>query len=156
MGKRGKQSNTKKIVLLSVLAGILLLLIAVAVTVLVVYNEFRNDVEGNDTDTDLVTIEIERGDSTKKIAEKLEAGVLKDAVLRILAQGNAARPEKEFDSAVYRLVNRERYVPFGVHVPAVFLLNREAELKNCRIIAAGLEAGLSGAALRERIRVDYV
>ncbi|MBQ5742622.1 MAG: endolytic transglycosylase MltG [Clostridia bacterium] len=72
MGKRGKQSNTKKIVLLSVLAGILLLLIAVAVTVLVIYNEFRNDVEGNDTDTNLVTIEIERGDSTKKIAEKLE------------------------------------------------------------------------------------
>ncbi|MBR4961637.1 MAG: V-type ATPase subunit [Clostridia bacterium] len=91
-----------------------------------------------------------------EIAEKLEAGVLKDAAVRILAQGDAARPEKEFDNAVHRLVNRERYVPFGVHVPAVFLLNREAELKNCRIIAAGLEAGLSGAALRERVRVDYV
>ena len=53
-------------------------------------------------------------------------------------------------------MNRDRYVPFGVHVPAVFLVNREAELKNCRIIAAGLEAGVSGTDLRERIRVDYV
>ncbi len=92
----------------------------------------------------------------EELRERLDAGMLKDTVDRILAKGEDARPEKEFDNAVYRLMNRDRYVPFGIHVPAVFLVNREAELKNCRIIAAGLEAGVSPAGLRERIRVDYV
>jgi len=90
------------------------------------------------------------------LREKMDAGVLREAVDRILTQGEAARPEKEFDNVLYRLMNRDRYVPFGVHIPAVFLTNREAELKNCRIIGAALEAGITGAGLRERIRVDYV
>ena len=92
----------------------------------------------------------------EELRERLEAGMLRDVVDRILVQRENVRPEKEFDNALHRLMNRDRYVPFGVHVPAVFLVNREAELKNCRIIAAGLEAGVSGTDLRVRIRVDYV
>ena len=91
-----------------------------------------------------------------ELRERIPAGDLREAVERILIQGASARPEKEFDNMVHRIMNRERLVPFGVHVPAVFLNNREAEIKNCRIIAAGLTAGITGTALRERIRVDYV
>lgn len=90
------------------------------------------------------------------LRERMAPGLLKEAVEKILMLGGNARPEKVFDDTVYRLMNRDRFVPFGVHIPAVFLVNREAELKNCRIIAAGLEAGVSGAELRERIRVEYV
>ncbi len=81
-------------------------------------------------------------------------GMVKDAVDQIQA-GNV-RPEKVMDEMALSLLNRERYTPFGVHVPAVFFLQREMELKNGRIIAAGIAAGLSGSVLRERIRVAYV
>ncbi len=78
MGKRGRQSNKKKIVILSVVGGLLLLLIAAAITALVIYTDFQKDVKGNETDTQLVTIEIVRGDTTRKISEKLqEKGVVK-------------------------------------------------------------------------------
>ena len=92
----------------------------------------------------------------EELQEVLEPGLLKDAVERILAQGENARPEKEFENALHRIMNREKFTPFGVHIPAVFFVNREAELKNCRILAAALTAGISGNELRERIRVDYV
>lgn len=81
-------------------------------------------------------------------------GMVKEAVDRIVSANG--RPEKVMDEMALSLLNRERYTPFGVHVPAVFFLQRETELKNGRIIAAGLAAGLSGSALRERIRVAYV
>ncbi len=90
------------------------------------------------------------------LREVLPDGMLKETVDRILSYGEDARPERIFDDAVNRLMNKNHFQPFGIHVPAVFLVNREAEIKNCRILAAGLTAGLSGNELRERIRVEYV
>ncbi len=78
MGRRGKQSNAKKIVLLSVLGVVLLGIIATVVTALVIYTDLKKDVSGTAGETDLVTIEIVRGDTTKKIANKLqEKGIIK-------------------------------------------------------------------------------
>ena len=49
-----------------------------------------------------------------------------------------------------------RFQAFGVEIPFWFLLIREAEIKNCRLIEAGLYAGLKPEEIRERVRVDYV
>lgn len=89
-----------------------------------------------------------------ELSERLEDGTIKDGIDKILS-GNE-RPERVMDEMSLGILNEERYNPFGVHVPAVFFLQREMELKNGRIIAAGLASGLTGTALRERIRVAYV
>ena len=92
----------------------------------------------------------------EKLREILLPGMLKDAVERILAAGDEAHPDVVWDDVLYRIMNRNRYTPFGVHIPAVFLTGREAELKNCRIIAAGLADGRTYGELRERVRWEYV
>ncbi len=77
MGRRRRRSNTKKIVLLSVLAVILAMIAAAAIAAWVFYSNLQKDVNGDDSLTELVTIEIVSGDSTKKISEKLaEKGVI--------------------------------------------------------------------------------
>lgn len=93
-----------------------------------------------------------------ELSERLDSGVVKDAVNEIVnaTTSENVRPEKVMDELTLSILNRERYTPFGVHVPAVFFLQREMELKNGRIIAAGLVSGLTGTTLRERIRVAYV
>ncbi len=72
MGRRGRQSNKKKIVFLVVLGVVLALIAAAAITVFAVYSNLQKDVNGDPSKTDLVTIEIVSGDSTKRIASKLE------------------------------------------------------------------------------------
>lgn len=90
------------------------------------------------------------------LAERLEEGIVKEAIDKVLAAQGIVRAEKILDDAALAILNRDRYVPFGAHVPAVFFLQRETEIRNGRIIAAGLVAGLTGTALQERIRVAYV
>jgi len=90
------------------------------------------------------------------IVDRLDAGVLRDAVASLIGTGAVHRPDKVFDDYLYCIMNQLRYQPFGAHVPAAFLVNREAELKNCRIIEAGLTAGYTGQTLRERVRAAYV
>ncbi len=72
MGRRGKQSKVKKWIPLIVIGVIVALLAAAAITVGVVYSNLQKDVNGDDSLTDLITIEIVSGDSTKRIAAKLE------------------------------------------------------------------------------------
>ena len=72
MARRGKKSKTGKIVLLVVLAVILLVIAAVAVVGYVWYSNLQKDVNGDPSKTELATIEIVKGDTTKKIAAKLQ------------------------------------------------------------------------------------
>ncbi len=72
MGKRGKKSKAKLIVTLAICAVVLLLLVAGIIVFAVVRNNFNNDVNGDKSQTELATIEIVKGDTTKKIAAKLE------------------------------------------------------------------------------------
>lgn len=88
------------------------------------------------------------------LLEQLPDGLVKDAVRTVVERADL-RPEKIFEDAALSILNRERYNPFGIHVPAVFFWQREMELKNGRIIGAGLVSGVSGQQLRERVRVAY-
>lgn len=112
-------------------------------------------VPGGDLAKEQFTSQSEGCLSYMGLLEQLDGGMVKEAV-RTVAEGGEVRPEKVFDEAALSILDRERYTPFGVHVPAVFFLQREAELKNGRIIGAGLLAGLTGQETRERVRVAYV
>jgi len=90
------------------------------------------------------------------IYERMDTGPLKQTVGDILAAGEGVQPDAVFDNFTYRLIADTRFKPFGPEIPAVFLLTREAEIKNCRIVEAGLLAGLAPEKIRERVRTDYV
>ena len=47
-------------------------------------------------------------------------------------------------------------VPYGPPPLIGYLLGSEYEVRNLRILLAGLEAGLPAATLRERMRESYV
>ena len=90
------------------------------------------------------------------IFDRMNPSPLKQVVGDILSDGEDVRPDALFDNYTYRLMAGIKYRPFGVEIPAAFLLTREAEIKNCRIVEAGLLAGLTPEKIRERIRADYV
>ncbi len=76
MGRRGK-SKTKKIVTLVILGVVVALIAAAAIAGFVFYQNLQKDINGDKSQTELATIEIVKGDTTKKIAEKLkEKGII--------------------------------------------------------------------------------
>ena len=88
------------------------------------------------------------------LVDVLEDDALRELLTKVLSDRNP--PDGAFDNYAYRLFADLRHQPFGVEIPFWFLLIREAEIKNCRLIEAGLYAGLKPEEIRERIRVDYV
>lgn len=52
-------------------------------------------------------------------------------------------------------VRGAKMIPFGPAVPAAYLIAREFEVKNLRIILGGKQAGLSPDAIRARVRRGY-
>jgi V/A-type H+-transporting ATPase subunit C len=81
------------------------------------------------------------------------------AALKAAVQGNgrkaadAATTEKMLDEALLASASDVKYIPFGFEVPAAFFIIREAEVKNCRLAAAGLASRETGS---ERMRETYV
>lgn len=88
------------------------------------------------------------------LCEVLEDDTLQELLEKILSDRNP--PDSAFDNYAYRLFADLRFKAFGVEIPFWFLLTREAEIKNCRLIEAGLYAGLKPDEIRERVRVEYV
>lgn len=88
------------------------------------------------------------------LADVLEDDALRALLTKVLSDRKP--PDGAFDNYAYRLFADLRFQAFGVEIPFWFLLIREAEIKNCRLIEAGLYAGLKPEEIRERTRVDYV
>lgn len=88
------------------------------------------------------------------LADVLEDDALRALLTKVLSDRKP--PDGAFDNYAYRLFAALRFQAFGVEIPFWFLLIREAEIKNCRLIEAGLYAGLKPEEIRERTRVDYV
>lgn len=87
-------------------------------------------------------------------SKKISSGsVSASAVKRAAAANSFADAEKIIDEAVLSLSDKFRFKPFGAEVAVRFLLLREAEMTNCRII----EAAMNGDAdVKERMRKAYV
>lgn len=89
----------------------------------------------------------------------------RSTVLRAAAQagkeavesgGSLTTFEKLCDDAVLQQAGRARRIPFGVEVVIGFVVARETEVSNVRIIMAGRMAGISADTIRERLRESYV
>lgn len=61
--------------------------------------------------------------------------------------------EKRADDIYIACVKKEAFATYGAEVVAAFLVKREFEAKNIRIILAAKKAGLDGALIEERLRV---
>ncbi len=93
--------------------------------------------------------------STEKFAKELRVtqyGVLSElfyekASLRTL--------EKACDDYYTELASSAKNVPFGAQKAISYIIAKENEIKNVRIILAGKKAGIPSDTLRERMRVCY-
>ena len=55
-----------------------------------------------------------------------------------------------------RYIKDAKYVPFGPEAAAAFLLAKESEIKNLRMILTGKIAGTPKEVISERLRETYV
>ena len=70
--------------------------------------------------------------------------------------GSFATLEKIFDNLKIEFAKECKYKSFGLETAAAYLIAKETEVKNLRIILAGLGAGMSAAKIAERLRETYV
>lgn len=83
------------------------------------------------------------------IYSSLEADIRK-------TDGSLSAIERCCDNYYMRLVKEVKWMPFGAPVLAAYLIAREYEVKNIRIILAAKDAGLSADVIFERLRESYV
>lgn len=109
------------------------------------------------------------GEITKKdLAEWMQAGA-DELIERLyytpceqfskLAQAtdrSLAQLERVADDVLMELAREAKTIPFGAEVLIGFLIGREYEVKNLRILLAGKSVGLDAGALKERMRLNYV
>ena len=64
--------------------------------------------------------------------------------------------ERAADDDLMETAREAKMVPVGAEIPLGYLVGREYEVKNLRILLAGKSVGLPVDALRERMRLSYV
>ncbi len=87
-----------------------------------------------------------------RISEILSGCHVRDAVRRTVAVSDISAVEKIFDEAVLAVCQPYRFKPFGPEIAVRYLLIRETELTNGRIIASKFSAGTDADKIRERLR----
>lgn len=92
----------------------------------------------------------------KDAAQRLPFASPSAPVLRACAAENSfSGAQKVIDEAVLRLCDKYRFKPFGAESVVRYLVIREAEMTNCRILEAGMRGGCTEK-MRERLRRAYV
>lgn len=71
-------------------------------------------------------------------------------------KGNFALLEKQLDNLKIEFAKECKYKSFGLDVAAAYLIAKEMETKNLRIIFAGIAAGTGPKIIAERLRETYV
>lgn len=68
---------------------------------------------------------------------------------------NSENPLDVFEKALEKIsidrINEEKFVPFGMEVPCLYIMNTLLEAKSARIVIAGLSSGLSKEKIKERV-----
>ena len=72
------------------------------------------------------------------------------------SDGSLTAVERNVDDAWMQEIKTALYIPYGTEVLIAYLLARETEVRNLRILLAGKEAELPAQIIRERIRESYV
>ncbi|WP_206458448.1 V-type ATP synthase subunit C [Anaerovorax sp. IOR16] len=99
-------------------------------------------------------------ESYEQFAEKLLPynlnEVLAEGALLLKESGRFTILEKLCDNCLMQYAKQAKYVSFGVEPLAAYLIAKEGDIKNARIIMAGLLQGLSREMIKERQREAYV
>lgn len=70
--------------------------------------------------------------------------------------GRFTELERLSDNAILEFAISAKYIPYGLEVPAAYLIAKESEIRLVRIIIAALEQDLTADQLNARIRRTYV
>jgi len=69
--------------------------------------------------------------------------------------GNFSHLEKLLDDALIRQIQKAKYIAFGPEVPFAYIISRENELRQIRILLSGKANQIDPALLKERLRENY-
>lgn len=72
------------------------------------------------------------------------------------ASGSFTAMERIADDLKMEQAKKAKYLPFGLEVAVAYTIAKEAEIKNLRIILAGIRAKTDAARIAERLRETYV
>ena len=70
--------------------------------------------------------------------------------------GSFSELEKIFDNLRMKFAKECKFKPFGLETTAAYLIAKETEVKNLRIIFAGIASGTEPKVIAERLRETYV
>ncbi len=94
------------------------------------------------------------------IADKLQPfgyyEVFAEGAKAVTEKGSYSELEKILDNLKIRFAAECKYQPFGLETAAAYLIAKEMEVKNLRIIFAGKIAGTAAEIVAERLRETYV
>jgi V/A-type H+/Na+-transporting ATPase subunit C len=76
--------------------------------------------------------------------------------LQLSETGRFTELERLCDDAIIEFASRAKYVPYGLEVPAAYLIAKEGEIRLVRIILAAIDQGLTVEQLTSRLRRTYV
>ena len=113
---------------------------------------------GGEIPPDLVARAFEAGlQDLGRFYSKTALAVLAASGVAHLERGESLTSwEKRCDDALTRVYRKGRYVSIGPEPVVGYLLGKEAEVRNLRVVFAGKESGLAPAEILERLRETYV
>lgn len=82
--------------------------------------------------------------------------MLSSGALLVQNEGKYTLLEKLCDDMRMKYVKDARYVSFGIEPVCGFLIAKESEIKNLRMILTGMLAGTAKEVTKERLREAYV
>lgn len=114
--------------------------------------------EGGNVDKTLFEGAYEEGYGA--IADRLQPygyyDIFAEGAEEVRRTGNFALLEKQIDDLKIKFAKECKYKSFGLDVAAAYLIAKETEVKNLRIIFAGIAAGTDLKVIAERLRETYV
>ncbi len=91
-----------------------------------------------------------------KFSFKYFGGLFADAQSDYERTGNYAKLEKLLDNRLVEHVRQAKYIAYGPEILMAWVLSKENEIRQLRILAAGKQNGLVSDLIRERLRDQYV
>jgi len=82
--------------------------------------------------------------------------LVKESIKSYKTEGTLTRFEKLSDNYIMDYIKKAKYISFGVEPLVAYLLAKETEIKNARIIMVGKINNISNEVIRERLREVYV
>ena len=114
--------------------------------------------EGGDIQQSLFVSAYE--ESYQQVADKLRpygfGDIIEKGAAEVRNTGLYSLMEKMCDDRLMRYIKDAKYVPFGPEAAAAFLLAKESEIKNLRMILTRKIAGTPKEVISERLRETYV